>query len=132
MTEQELKAKAAEFVAIKSEADKFKKQAEDLNNNLKRAMELLNADEVQLDDGARVVYSVTKKETLNEERLLKILKEVAPETNCIKTKEYVDMDILESEVYRGQLSADAMLALDQCRVVKEIPTLTIRKAKKGK
>ena len=47
------------------------------------------------------------------------------------TKEYIDMDILEQEIYHGRLSQDALVAMDSCREVKEIQKLDIRKAKKG-
>lgn len=132
MTEQELKQLAEEYVVAKREADKFKKQAEGFNTELKTAMESLDIEEVELEDGSRVHYGVTTKESLDEEKLLVQLKKFAPDTECIKTKEYVDMDILESEIYHDKLTAEALGAMDSCRTVKEIPTLTIKKAKKGK
>lgn len=132
MTEQELSKLAEEYVVAKREADKFKKQADSLNTDLKHAMETLDMEEIELEDGSRVHYGVTTKESLDEERLLIQLKKFAPDTQCIKTKEYVDMDILESEIYHDKLTAEALGAMDSCRNVKEIPTLTIKKAKKGK
>lgn len=125
-----LKQWAAEYVVAKREADKFKKQAENLNTNIKSAMEILNMDEVELDDGSKVAYSVSKQEGLDEEKLITQLHKYAPNTKCIKTKEYIDMDILESELYNEKLSDEALAALDTCRTVKEIPKLTIKKAKK--
>ena len=131
MTEKELKAMASEFVTVKAEADKYKKQVENLNTNIKQAMELLNADSVELDDGSKVVYSITKKTSLDEEKLLKVLNN-EPNTLSIKTKQCVDMDILESEIYHDKISSETLNAMEECRIVKEIPTLTIKKAKKGK
>ena len=129
---QELKQKAAEYISDKAEESKLKKRLESNNTSIKAIMEIIGADEVELEDGSKVCYGITKKESLNEDLLIKKLKEFAPDTQCIKTKEYVDMDILESEIYKGDLSDTAMGALDECRNVKEIPTLTIKKAKKGK
>lgn len=133
MTDEErLKQCAAEYVADKAEESKLKKRLESNNTSIKQLMELLNKDEVELEDGSRVVYGVTKRETLDEDKLIKLLKKYAPDTQCIKTKEYIDMDVLENEIYKGDLSDDAMTVMDSCRNVKEIPTLNIRKAKKGK
>ena len=64
--------------------------------------------------------------------LLIKLKQFVPDTPCIKTKEYVDMDTLESEIYHGSFSEDALKAMDKCKSVKLTPTLTISIAKKGK
>lgn len=131
MTEQ-LKEWASEYVVAKATEGKLKKQIENLNANIKQSMELDKLNEVELDDGAKVCYSITKRESLDEDKLLVQLKKYAPNTQCIKTKEYIDMDILESEIYHDKLSSEALAAMDTCRNVKEIPTLTIKKAKKGK
>lgn len=133
MTElEQLKQCATEYVADKAEESKLKKRLESNNTSIKQLMELLKMEDVELDDGAKVHYGVTTKESLDEEKLLTQLKKYAPDTQCIKTKEYIDMDVLESEIYHDKLSAEAMAAMDTCRNVKLVPTLTIKKAKKGK
>ena len=129
---ERLKVCAAEYVADKAEESKLKKRLESNNSEIKELMRFFGQDEVELDDGTRVVYSVTQKTSLDEEKLLIQLKKYAPDTECIKTKEYIDMDILENEIYHEKLSAEALSAMDSCRNVKEVPTLNIRKAKKGK
>lgn len=132
MTDQEkLLQVATEYVRNKAELDALKKRVEGANTSIKQLMELLDVDEVELEDGSRVVCGITKRESLDEDKAIKQLKKFAPETSCIKTKEYIDIDILEGEIYRGNLSDEAMQALDTCRKVKEIPTLTIKKPKKG-
>lgn len=131
-TEERLKQWASEYVVAKREADKYKKQADSLNMNIKHAMETLNTEKVELDDGTKVVYGITVRESLDEEKLLVQLKYFAPDTQCIKTKEYIDMDILENELYHEKLPPEALTAMDACRNIKEVPTLTIKKAKKGK
>lgn len=133
MTDQEkLKQFATEYVRDKAELDALKKRVDSTNTNIKQLMELLNQDYVELDDGSKVCYGVTRRESLDEEKLLVQLKMYAPDTQAIQTKEYVDMDILENEIYHDKLSDEAMQALDTCRNVKEVPTITIKKAKKGK
>ena len=133
MTElEQLKQCATEYVADKAAESKLKKRLESNNTSIKQLMELLKMEDVELDDGSKVHYGVTVKESLDEEKLLAQLKKYAPDTQCIKTKEYIDMDVLESEIYHDRLSAEAMAAMDTCRNEKLVPTLTIKKAKKGK
>lgn len=132
MTEQELKQLAQEYVTGKAELDKLKKQIDRINADIKNAMEEAKLNEVETESGAVVRYGITRKESMDEDMLLIKLKEFAPDTTCIKTKEYVDMDILESEIYHGDLSDDALKAMDKCKNVKLTPVLTISKAKKGK
>ena len=131
MTEQELKQLASEYVSAKREFDTLKKKTDSLNQSLKLNMEMSNLDGIELDDGSKVCLGITKRESLDEDKLLGVLKKYAPNTQCIKTKEYIDMDILENEIYHDKLPDVAVSAMDACRNVKEIPTLTIKKAKKG-
>ena len=138
MTEQEmneksieLKLRAEEYAEDKATESSLKKRLESNNTSIKALMELLNQDEVELSNGSKVTYSITKRESLNEPKLIELLKQVAPETDCVMTKEYIDMDILEKEIYNGQLSDDALQAIEDCRIVKEFPVLNIKKAKKG-
>ena len=128
----ELRNNAILYAKLKSEIDPMEKKCKSLNTSIKGLMEILKMDNVLLPDGSSVKYSVSTKESLDEEKLIRQLKHFAPDTECIKTKEYVDMDVLENEIYHGKLSDDAMIALDACREVKEIPKLTIEKPKKKK
>ncbi len=139
MTEQEkqarmleLKERATEYASDKSIEATLKKKIENNNTSIKALFEMLGEDAITLDNGVTVCYGITRKESLDEEKLIGVLKTHAPDTECIKTKEYVDTDVLENELYHEKFSEDAMKAMDECRVVKEVPTLTIKKAKKGK
>ena len=132
MTEQELQALAKEYVEQKAILDPLKKRVDSINSNIKLAMQALETDCVELEDGSKVVYSVSTSNDFNEEKLLSVLHKFAPDTQCIKTKEYIDTDILESELYHERFSNETLEKMDECRVVKEIPKLTIKKAKKEK
>lgn len=132
MTEQELQALAKEYVEQKAILDPLKKRVDSINSNIKLAMQALETDCVELEDGSKVVYSVSTSNDFNEEKLLTVLHKFAPDTQCIKTKEYIDTDILESELYHERFSNETLEKMDECRVVKEIPKLTIKKAKKEK
>lgn len=139
MTEQEkqarmleLKERAAEYASDKAVEAVLKKKIENNNNSIKTLFEMLGEDAITLDNGVTVCYGITHKESLDEEKLISVLKVNAPDTECIKTKEYIDTDVLENEIYHEKFSDETMKAMDDCRIVKEIPTLTIKKAKKGK
>ena len=139
MTEQEKQAKfnelsmiATEYASDKATESALKKRIENNNNTIKALMELLDTDKVLTNNGDTVCYGITKRESLDEEKLIAQLHKYAPDTQCIKTKEYIDMDVLESEIYHDKLSDVAISAMNACKTVKEIPTLTIKKAKRGK
>ena len=125
----ELKAFAGSYVKNKAELDTLDKKCKSLNTSIKQLMETLKLDEVEVGD-KKLCYSVQTRESLDEEKLLVQLKHFAPDTECIKTKEYIDMDILENEIYHGKLSDDALCAMDSCREVKEIPRIDIKRVKK--
>ena len=132
MTEQELKYLAQEYVEGKAELDKLKKRVDSINAQIKTEMENAKLNEVATESGAIVHYGKTRKESFDEDMLLIKLKQLMPDTDCIKTKEYVDMDILEGEIYHGLVPKDALIAMDKCKTVKLTPTLTISNKKKGK
>ena len=117
-----------DYANLKSELDKLDKQTKKRNAEIKELMAELDLTE-ETYNGYRCVKSVQHRESLDEDKLLIQLKNYAPNTESIKMKEYVDMDVLESEIYHGQLSDDAMLALDECRNVKEVVVLTVKKEK---
>lgn len=129
-SEKELQRLAEEYITDKAQLDKLKKKVDSTNLAIKQLMDLLDIDSVNVGDKS-ICYTVQKRESLDEDKLLAQLKHFAPSTECIKTKEYIDMDILEQEIYHGRLSQDALVAMDSCREVKEIQKLDIRKAKKG-
>lgn len=133
MTDEErLKQCAEEYVVDKAEESKLKKRLESNNASIKQLLEVLGKEDVELDNGVKVVCEIRTRESLDEEKLIAQLHKYAPDTECIKTKEYIDMDVLENELYHSKLSDEALAALDTCRNVKEIPTLLIKKAKKEK
>ena len=124
-----LKVFASSYVKNKTELSSLEKKCDSLNASIKQLMETLKLDFVRVGKDKEIRYSIQTRESLDEERLIKLLKELAPDTNCIKTKEYIDMDVLENEIYHGELSDDALCAMDSCRKIKSIPRLDIKKVK---
>ena len=129
LTKEQMDQLVAEFGANKTEFDRLKKIVDSQKTDIKQQMDLLG-DTDYSSGGYRVHCTVSTRESLNEEKLIQRLKKYAPNTKCIKTKEYVDMDVLENEIYHGRLSTDALVAMDECKDVKEVVTLTVKKEKK--
>lgn len=82
--------------------------------------------------------TTSERESINEAKLLEILKEDWVTRNgsmqCpyIKTKEYVDMDALEAAMYNSTIPEETVLKMDTCREVKEVTTLRVTVVKQKK
>ena len=113
---------------------KRKAEAKILDNELtllnKRIKELMLEEDVTEVHGktATIKYTVQNRPQFNEEKALKVLSKDAGQS-CIKTKQYVDMEALENDMYNERLSAETLVALGDCTTNKEVVTLTISKAK---
>ena len=115
------------FYEDKQLADKYKKSAEEYNKEIKKLMSTINKDEFETDSGLIAKISVQKRESFIEEALLQKIKELKV-PGIIKTKEYVDIDLLEDAIYNEKLDASE---LTTCRKIQEVVTLKVSK-KKGK
>ena len=134
VSEEELDKLIASYILNKGEFDSLKKITERDNGRIKDMMFELNLSERQVGDKI-VKRIVQERESLNEERLLELIKaKCSPEIQAriIKTREYVDTDCLEDVIYSGALSSDFLLDMDTCREVKEVVTLRVSKVKKAK
>ena len=108
-----------------------------MNTEIKQIMEKDGLTEYTSDEYT-VKKSVSVSESMNEEEMLKVLKADwakrygSMECPYIKTKQYVDMDVLESVLYAGELPQETVVALDKCRITKETVKLTLSKSKQSK
>lgn len=118
------------YAENKADLDKIKKVCETQNADIKNRLEEMGEDEYTA-GGYVVKRSVSTRETMNEERLLAIMKKHCI-PGVIKTKEYVDMDALECYLYDVELSDELAADLDSCREIKEVVQLRISKEKKKK
>lgn len=116
------KARLAELIPSyhlnKKEMDSYKKLVDQDNKEIKQLMLSNNIPEIVV-EGIKATVSVSEKWDFVEDRLLAKLKELNVE-GVIQTKEYVDMDALESAIYNGKISA---ADLNTCREKKETVTL---------
>ena len=104
---------------------KHKKVADETNKEIKKIMAEQGITEFAT-HGLVAKVSVSERVDLMEDVLIEKIKELGIE-GIIKTKEYIDMDALETALYNGLISP-AMLAKAQTK--KEVVTLRIMKEKK--
>lgn len=117
-----------QYAANKAEADSYKKICEKENANIKAIMKDFVVTEYVAGD-YKATYSVSTRETLNEDKLLEIAHHFGiPE--IVKTKEYIDFDALEKAIYDGKISDDILMEMDKAKEVKEVVTLRVTKKKK--
>ena len=85
----------------------------------------------------KVVRQVSYRTKVDEDKMLKVLKKDWEnrygDQDCpyIKTKEYVDMDQLESVLYAGELPKEVLTELNNCQEKTEVVALKCSKVKKG-
>lgn len=104
---------------------KHKKVADKANKEIKEIMAEQGITEFAT-NGLVATVSVSERVDLMEDVLIEKIKELGIK-GIIKTKEYVDMDALETALYNGLINP-AMLA--QAQTKKEVVTLRVRQEKK--
>ena len=129
--EELLKSYCEAYIKDKASLDDLKKLVDAENVNIKTLMQELDCTECEA-NGKIVTMSVETRVTPDEEKMIKCLKKLAPNTQCIKMREYIDMDVLENEIYHGELDTEALQALNECNQKKDIIKLTLKKAKAKK
>ena len=119
-----------QYAQTKQQADIYKKQSDKENAEIKSIMTSLALQHYEA-GGYKVVRSVQKRESINEEQLI----EIAHKYNIpdvIKTKEYIDFDALEKAIYDGNISQDVLLEMDKAKDVKHVVQLRISKLEEKK
>ena len=118
-----------QYAENKSMLDNYKKICDDENKQIKELMEEGSYEA----GGYKATKTVTTRDSMNEDKLLDVLSKAGfKDTAIIKTKEYVDMDELESAIYKGLIEKDILMEIDKCRESKEVVTLRISKIKEKK
>lgn len=119
-----------EYYNHKQKLDEIDKICKAENADIKKEMESQNITEFDTAD-LHAKYIVQKRESMNEDKLIMVLKERGFE-NFIRTKEYVDMDDLENALYHNDIDTDTIMEMDKCKEVKEVIQLKVTKKKGGK
>ena len=122
------------YAEDKASLDDIKKVCDEENKSIKSILttlpEISDGKWEHEAGGYKVTVNTTRKQSLNEDKLLDILQNADLNIEgLIKTKEYVDMDVLEDAMYKQLIEHDVMMQIDGCREVKETQVLTIKKGK---
>ena len=118
-----------QYAENKSMLDDYKKICDDENKQIKDMMEEGSYEA----GGWKATKTISTRETMNEDKLLDVAKKNSYYlSDIIKTKEYIDMDKLESLLYKGNISKDVLMEIDKCRESKEVVTLRISRVKEKK
>lgn len=126
----DLKTLVPQYYENKQNLDYYKKQCDAENTEIKKLMAEQKLKDFEA-DGIVAKYVIQNKESMNEEKLIKLLKSKGY-TDIIKTREYVDMDELENALYHDTIDKDTVVEMDKCREVKEVIQLRISKKKEKK
>ena len=127
----------AHYGEVDSKVKTLSKELESEKVTIKNIMEEEHLDSHDA-GGYTVTRVVSERVKVDEEKMLKILKDDwvtkygSMECPYIKTKEYIDMDQLESVIYAGELSKDVMRKLNECQEKTEVIALKCGKTKKKK
>lgn len=116
------------YKELKDEENALKKANNDLNATIKTYMHEHDMTSANSKNWTATL-SCTKKESLNEDLAIEIIKENlggALLSSVIKQKEYIDDDALEKLVYNGDFD---ITKLAKAKMVKETYTLRISKKK---
>lgn len=117
------------YALNKNELDGYKKICDAENAEIKALMTELELDKASTEDYTATL-SIQHRETMDEDKLLEVLRNAGYADIVIRTKEYVDMDLLEAAIYHDRIDKDTLLAMQRCKEVKEVQTLKISKRKK--
>lgn len=118
------------YASDKAELKLLTEETDAANAEIKRRMREAK-ESVHEVDGWVATYTTSNRESMNEVRLLDILKK-RKIPNVIKTKEYVDMDALEKYLYNNATSTEFMTELNSCKTSTEVITLRVTKKKAKK
>lgn len=108
----------------KSELDSYKKLVDEDSKYIKSQ---LNNESFDTGEYVATVKTIVT-EDFDESKLITKLKEMDSEliSQLIKTKEYVDMELLESAIYEGLIDPTQ---LKDCKISKSQTRLTVKRSK---
>lgn len=119
----------AKAVAAKEALKQAKEQEKNVTEELKL---ILDQEGISKDtiDGIKVNYTTCTKSSINEDKLLVIVKQLAQEQpellSCIETKEVINENTLEELMYQGFITpGDIQAAYEE----KQYKTLKLKKVK---
>ena len=119
----------AKAVAAKEALKQAKEQEKNVTEELKLILDEEGISKGTI-DGIKVNYTTCTKSSINEDKLLAIIKQLAQEQpellSCIETKEVINENTLEELMYQGFITpGDIQAAYEE----KQYKTLKLKKVK---
>ena len=119
----------AKAVAAKEALKQAKEEEKNVTEELKLILDEEGISKVTI-DGIKVNYTTCTKSSINEDKLLAIVKQLAQEQpellSCIETKEVINENTLEELMYQGFITpGDIQAAYEE----KQYKTLKLKKVK---
>lgn len=132
MTQEDFTESVLDYCEIDEQIKSLNKQKNDLKDKICAFMDEEGIDKVVV-SGYSLSRSVSHRTTVDEDKLLSVVKGwyVKDTDGLIKTKEYVDTDVLEDLTYKGLVTPTELKELETCRNVTEVVTLRPSKRKGG-
>lgn len=114
------------YAMNKRELDSYKKICDTENAEIKKQMYESGITTYKTGEYT-AKYIVSEKTSFNEDKLLSVMKK--HNINVIRTREYVDMDLLENYLYHldeeDEATKQLMDEIDLCRDVKQVVSLRV-------
>ena len=105
----ELSVLLGQAVAAKEELKRAKEKEKQLTQQVKILLDEEGITKDTIGD-IKVTYTTCTKSSINEDKLLTIVKQLAQEQpdllSCIETKEVIDEGVLEELIYNGFITVD--------------------------
>lgn len=112
-----------------SKKKQLEKELKDKNAFIKSTLKELGEDLYETDK-CKATLSYQNRVSMDEEKVIEIIKDnisAARRNGVIKTKEYVDYDVLETLIYNGVIAAEK---LEPAQTINTITTLKVTLLKK--
>lgn len=135
LTEQiaKLEKLVPQYFANNEEAKNIKKGVTKDGTDIKDILKEIEMDSIDVGD-FKVSITHVDKSYMDTDKLLAFVKAEFPkelQERVIKTREYVDDEVLESIMYKDEIDNDTKAKMAKCMVEKEEIRLNVRKIKDG-
>ena len=110
------------YYELNEQKKKYESSVKKLNVEIKDYMSEHGLEVYNFDDYS-VKKSISERVKFNEDLLVQLIREMGRE-DLIKTKEYVDLDELEREIYRESIDASKLAPSQE---ITEVVTLSVKK-----
>ena len=130
MTQEDFNKNVSTYCEIDEQIKSLTKQKDALKNQICAHMDEEGIDKVTV-PGYSLSRSVSHRTTVDENMMLSVVKKwhVSDTEGLIKTREYVDTNVLEDLTYKGVVTPDELRQLEFCRKVSEVVSLRTTKKK---